>query len=50
MNIVQDVLDKQQKSLENFKPITVVKHIECKIDVGSLLCSDPNDLDLDLIK
>ncbi|KAM7356023.1 ribosome biogenesis regulatory protein homolog [Cochliomyia hominivorax] len=45
MDIVKEVLEKQQKELEKYKPITVDKHLECRIDVGMMLITDPNDLD-----
>lgn len=44
MDIVKEVLEKQQRALEKYKPITVDKHLEVHLDVGSLLCTDPNDL------
>ncbi|XP_053952997.1 ribosome biogenesis regulatory protein homolog [Anastrepha ludens] len=45
MDIVKEVLEKQQRALEKYKPITVDKHLEVRLDIGSLLCTDPNDLD-----
>nr|XP_014092699.1 ribosome biogenesis regulatory protein homolog [Bactrocera oleae] len=45
MDIVKEVLEKQQRDLERYKPITVDKHLEVRLDVGSLLCTDPNDLE-----
>lgn len=45
MDIVQAVLEKQQKDLEKFKTINVEKHLECNIDLGFLMCYDPNDID-----
>lgn len=45
MDIVQAVLEKQQKDLEKFKSISVDKHLECNIDLSFLMCSDPNDID-----
>ncbi|XP_017461196.1 PREDICTED: ribosome biogenesis regulatory protein homolog [Rhagoletis zephyria] len=45
MDIVKEVLEKQQRTLEKYKPITVDKHLEVRLDVGSLMCTDPNDLD-----
>lgn len=45
MDIVKQVLEKQQKELDKYKPITVEKHLECRLDVGTMLCTDPNDLD-----
>ncbi|XP_011181311.1 ribosome biogenesis regulatory protein homolog [Zeugodacus cucurbitae] len=45
MDIVKEVLEKQQRALEKYKPINVDKHLEVRLDVGSLLCTDPNDLE-----
>lgn len=45
MDIVQRVLEEERRELEKFKTIQVDKHLEAKIDLGYLLCSDPNDLD-----
>lgn len=45
MDIVKRVLEEEQREAEKFKSITVNKHLETKIDLGYLLCSDPNDLD-----
>lgn len=45
MDIVKEVLEKQQRELEKYKPITVEKHLDCELDVGMMLLSDPNDLD-----
>lgn len=45
MDIVKEVLEKQQRELDKYKPITVEKHLEVRLDVGTMLCSDPNDLD-----
>lgn len=45
MDIVRRVLDDEKRELEKFKSIQVEKHLEAKIDLGYLLCSDPNDLD-----
>ncbi|XP_070494381.1 ribosome biogenesis regulatory protein homolog [Chironomus tepperi] len=42
MDIVKEVLDKQAKEAEKYKPINVVKHEEVKIDAGRLMISDPN--------
>lgn len=50
MDIVQEVLQKQKKELEKYKPITVEKHLEVNIDVGHLLVTDPNYFDDDLFK
>ncbi|EDV97469.1 ribosome biogenesis regulatory protein homolog [Drosophila grimshawi] len=45
MDVVKAVLEKHQKELDKYKPITVEKHLECRIDVGTLLITDPNDLE-----
>lgn len=50
MEVVKEILEKQQRDLEKYKPIHVDKHLECRIDVGMMLCSDPNDLDEELLK
>lgn len=38
------VLEEEQREAEKYKSIEVTKHLETKIDLGYLLCSDPNDL------
>lgn len=45
MDIVRRVLDEEKRELEKFKSIQVDKHLEAKIDLGYLMCSDPNELD-----
>ncbi|XP_037721935.1 ribosome biogenesis regulatory protein homolog [Drosophila subpulchrella] len=45
MDVVKEVLAKHQKELDKYKPITVEKHLECRLDVGTLLITDPNDFD-----
>lgn len=45
MDIVRRVLDEEKRELEKFKSIQVEKHLDAKIDLGYLLCSDPNELD-----
>ena len=45
MNIVQQVLEQERRDLDKFKSIQVEKHLDVKIDLGYLLCSDPNELD-----
>lgn len=44
MDIVQEVLRKEQKALEKFKSISVEKHLQVDNDLGLLLCSDINEL------
>lgn len=50
MEIVQEVLRKQQKDAQKYKTIQVEKHLDCNIDVGRLLLKDPNELDEDRLK
>lgn len=45
MDIVQEVLKREQEALSKFKPITVDKHLAVENDLGLLLSIDPNDLD-----
>lgn len=45
MDIVQRVLDEDKRDAEKYRIIEVNKHLEVKVDLGYLLCSDPNDLD-----
>lgn len=45
MDIVREILEKEQRDLEKFKSIQVEKHLEVRTDLGLLMCSDPNDLD-----
>ncbi|XP_055535041.1 ribosome biogenesis regulatory protein homolog [Wyeomyia smithii] len=47
MDIVKEVLEKQKKDLEKFKPVTVEKHLEVGIDIGHLMVTDPNYFDDD---
>ncbi|XP_023943215.2 ribosome biogenesis regulatory protein homolog [Bicyclus anynana] len=46
MDIVNEILEREQKKAEKYKPITVEKHLELDIDVGTLLATDTNDLDI----
>lgn len=50
MDIVQRVLEEERRELEKFKSIQVEKHLEAKVDLGYLLCSDLNDLDEQSLK
>lgn len=45
MEVVKEVLEKHQKELGKYRSIDVEKHLECRVDVGMMLLSDPNDLD-----
>lgn len=50
MDIVKRVLEEEQREAEKYKSIEVTKHLEAKVDLGYLLCSDPNDLNEKKIK
>ncbi|XP_055378832.1 ribosome biogenesis regulatory protein homolog [Condylostylus longicornis] len=50
MDIVKEVLEKQQKELEKYKPVTVEKHLEVRNDLGMMLCTDPNDINAEQLK
>lgn len=46
MDIVAEALEKSAKQNEKFKSITVEKLIDLEFDVGTLLASDRNDLNI----
>ena len=46
MDVVNEILQKAAKDSEKFKPITVEKHLDVEIDLGNLLTSDTNEIDL----
>lgn len=50
MDIVNEILEKEQKKSEKYKSITVEKHLEVELDIGTLLASDTNDLDTKLLQ
>lgn len=50
MDIVKQILEKQQQDLEKFKSIQVKKHEDVRTDLGFLMCSDPNDFNEKLLK
>lgn len=50
MDIVNEILEKEQKKAEKYKPIIVEKHLDVEFDIGTLLASDTNDLDNKLLK
>ncbi|CAH0719571.1 unnamed protein product, partial [Brenthis ino] len=50
MDIVNEILEREQKKTEKYKPITVEKHLELEFDIGTLLASDTNDLDVKSLK
>ncbi|KFB51552.1 hypothetical protein ZHAS_00019618 [Anopheles sinensis] len=45
MDIVKEVLEKQQKEQQKYKPITVEKPLDPTIDIGHLMVTDPNYFD-----
>lgn len=45
MEVVKRILEEERRELKKFKSIQVEKHLDAKIDLGYLLCSDPNELD-----
>ncbi|XP_028172797.1 ribosome biogenesis regulatory protein homolog [Ostrinia furnacalis] len=49
MDIVNEILEREQKKAEKYKSITVEKHLELDFDVGTLLAFDSNDLDTKLL-
>lgn len=50
MDIVNEILDREQKKAEKYKPITVEKHLDVEFDIGTLLASDTNDLNLKVLQ
>lgn len=50
MDIVRQVLEQERRDLEKFKSIEVLKHLDTKVDLGYLMCSDVNDLDESSLK
>lgn len=50
MDIVSETLLKQQRENEKYKPISVEKHLEVEFDLGTLLATDKNELDLQSLR
>ncbi|GAB0092296.1 Ribosome biogenesis regulatory protein [Sergentomyia squamirostris] len=50
MDIVNEILEREQKEQAKYKPITVEKLLEVQNDLGLLLCADVNDLDDERLK
>lgn len=50
MDIVNEILEREQKKGDKYKKITVEKHLEVEIDAGCLLATDSNDLDAKLLE
>lgn len=43
MDIVNEIFNKAKE--DSYKPITVQKHLDLNLDLGTLLASDINDLE-----
>lgn len=50
MDIVSQVLQRTAQETEKYKPITVKKHLDLEYDLGTLLATDTNDFDTELIR
>ncbi|XP_030758609.1 ribosome biogenesis regulatory protein homolog [Sitophilus oryzae] len=50
MDVVSQILEKSAQEAEKYKPITVEKHLELEIDLGTLLAVDTNEFDTNLLK
>lgn len=50
MDIVNEILEREQRKADKYKSINVEKHLELDIDLGTLLATDSNDLDNKLLK
>uniref|UniRef100_A0A1L8DR56 Ribosome biogenesis regulatory protein n=1 Tax=Nyssomyia neivai TaxID=330878 RepID=A0A1L8DR56_9DIPT len=50
MDIVKEVLEREQREQAKYKPIVVEKLLEVQNDLGLLLCADVNDLDEEKLK
>lgn len=50
MDIVSQVLEKTAQEAEKYKPITVKKHLDLEYDLGTMLATDTNDFDTELLR
>lgn len=50
MDIVNEILEREQQEQAKYKPITVEKLLEVQNDLGLLLCTDVNDLEEEKLK
>ncbi|XP_055688550.1 ribosome biogenesis regulatory protein homolog [Lutzomyia longipalpis] len=50
MDIVKEILEREQQEQAKYKPIVVEKLLEVQNDLGLLLCTDANDLDEEKLK
>lgn len=50
MDIVNQILEREQKKSEKYRSIVVEKHLDLECDIGTLLALDTNDLDTKSLK
>ncbi|XP_059485271.1 ribosome biogenesis regulatory protein homolog [Neocloeon triangulifer] len=50
MDILEEILDKEAKKNEKYKATDVTKNVELEFDIGNLLATDTNELDLKQLK
>ncbi|XP_022114034.2 ribosome biogenesis regulatory protein homolog [Pieris rapae] len=50
MDLVNEILEREQQKADKYKPIAVEKHLDVEFDIGTLVAFDTNDLDSKLIK
>lgn len=50
MDILSEILEKEAKKNEKYKPTDVEKNLELEFDLGNLLACDTNSLDLQAIR
>ncbi|XP_023015633.1 ribosome biogenesis regulatory protein homolog [Leptinotarsa decemlineata] len=50
MDVVKEILEKSAYDVEKYKSITVNKHIDLVYDLGTLLATDTNELDTELLR
>lgn len=50
MDIVSETLLKQAKENEKYKSLSVEKHLELEFDIGTLLATDKNELELQKLR
>lgn len=50
MDIVSQVWGTAAREAEKYKPITVKKHLDLEYDLGTMLATDTNDFDDELLR
>jgi len=50
MDILSEILEKEAKKNEKYKPTDVEKNVELEFDIGNLLACDTNELNLQSLK